>query len=563
MKNTKIAIVIFMTLLIVFLPTKVFATQIYYEDLTTHLATTKESVAYLDESKKIQVCNNWIEVTDNINTLGTSNTTTWYVVKNNVTINDRITVLGDVNLILSDNTVFNALDGITVAKDNDFAVYAQSTSNSMGELFAKGPYTHAVNHYHSAGIGGTPQGEVGNITIHGGKITAIGGGYAAGIGGGYYGSAGGNKQHGYGGGNIKITGGMITATNENGTSGIGAGKSNDFRFEFQGSESKFSTGTNGDAVIRTTAFILDNEDKTNWFGVIFEKNNGNVYGDVSLTQDLTISKTENLTIGDHSRLNVPDNISIINNGRLIVENGGLLDGTGSIDTRNGNTSGLDPKNLTLICKINTTGITNITFNGEESISNKKDAFITLEANKGYKLPENISVTVQGKELTLEKYSYDYLTGNLIIPASEINGNVDIIASAKMLQKYMISINKIEGVTIIPSGDINQVLEGTNFNIGIKPHLDYKIKSIKVNGVEQTLPLVNDILTITDIKEDINVTIEVQKIYKDNLNSNNINKTDSSSFPKTGDSTQITCYISLLIVSILGVTNTIKYIRKKI
>lgn len=233
------------------------------KDSTIHLITKNDSVSYLDENGNKEVCNNYVQITSDMNTLGASDTTTWYVVKNNVTINDRIKILGDVHLILSDNTLFNAFRGITVDGNNSFTIYAQSTNNNMGELFAQGHYTHAVNHYHSAGIGGEDQSDVGNITIRGGKITAIGGGYAAGIGGGYYGSAGGKKQHGYGGGNIVVTGGNITASNERGTSGIGAGKSNEYLFEFQGSKSEFSTGTNGNAVIRTNAFVLDDKDEKN------------------------------------------------------------------------------------------------------------------------------------------------------------------------------------------------------------------------------------------------------------------------------------------------------------
>ena len=106
----------------------------------------------------------------------------------------------------------------------------------------KGGRVTAVGNKFGAGIGGSNGGSGKHITITGGEVTATGGDYGAGIGGGYYGSgehitinggtvnaAGGWDGAGIGGGdggsgeNITITGGTVNAAGGNGGSGIGGG----------------------------------------------------------------------------------------------------------------------------------------------------------------------------------------------------------------------------------------------------------------------------------------------------------------------------------------------------
>ena len=70
-----------------------------------------------------------------------SGTTTWnegwYVVpERGVTIGTRITVNGDVKLILRDNATLTASQGITVVGNNKLTIYAQSKGSSMGALIA-------------------------------------------------------------------------------------------------------------------------------------------------------------------------------------------------------------------------------------------------------------------------------------------------------------------------------------------------------------------------------------------------------------------------------------------
>ena len=106
----------------------------------------------------------------------------------------------------------------------------------------KGGRVTAVGNKFGAGIGGSNGGSGKHITITGGEVTAAGGDYGAGIGGGYYGSGehitinggtvnatGGWDGAGIGGGdggsgeNITITGGTVNAVSGQYGAGIGGG----------------------------------------------------------------------------------------------------------------------------------------------------------------------------------------------------------------------------------------------------------------------------------------------------------------------------------------------------
>ena len=106
----------------------------------------------------------------------------------------------------------------------------------------KGGRVTAVGNKFGAGIGGSNGGSGKHITITGGEVTATGGDYGAGIGGGYYGSGeditinggtvnatGGWNGAGIGGGdggsgeNITITGGTVNAVSGQYGAGIGGG----------------------------------------------------------------------------------------------------------------------------------------------------------------------------------------------------------------------------------------------------------------------------------------------------------------------------------------------------
>ena len=170
----------------------------------------------------------------------TSNTTTMttgsYIVDSDVTIDDRITINGDVTLYLSEGTTLTANHGIAVHEGNSLTI------DGEGNLTANS------NTYSEAAIGGSYDSpNAGTITISGGTINASNNskGVSAAIGGGYswYGgngtiiinggtittniiqggaaSIGGSK--GANGGHITIAGGFITANRSGAVTGAGIG----------------------------------------------------------------------------------------------------------------------------------------------------------------------------------------------------------------------------------------------------------------------------------------------------------------------------------------------------
>ena len=138
--------------------------------------------------------------------------TGWYVSDANLyTFGDRITINGNVNLILANGNTIKCEKGICVPNGSSLTIYAQSTNEDiMGKLSA------AVAGG-NAGIGGNRNDSCGKITINGGYIEAIGTNGGAGIGGGMSSD----------GGEITINGGMITAKVETFAAGIGGGNSGD------------------------------------------------------------------------------------------------------------------------------------------------------------------------------------------------------------------------------------------------------------------------------------------------------------------------------------------------
>ena len=292
----------------------------------------------------------------------------WYVVNDEINITDRITVTGNVHLILADGCNLTASKGINVSAGNSLSIYGQTDGSgaleatrdsynagigggyngSGGEVTIHGGEVTATG-YSGAGIGGGYNGSGGEVTIHGGEVTATG--YSgAGIGGGYNGSGGevtiyggtvtatgysgagiGGGQNGNGGA-VTISGGTVTATGESSGAGIGSG--------YGGSSGTFSTGTDGHAFIIASSdtgdAIIDQSGNSNWSGVIFEGDEGGlVYGSpITLTTDATIPAGKTLTVGEDKTLTIGKGVTLTNEGTLTnngkIVNYGTIDGTGTV-----------------------------------------------------------------------------------------------------------------------------------------------------------------------------------------------------------------------------------------
>lgn len=170
--------------------------------VTTVAGVEEEGVKYLDENGDEQT------LTGSYTTVKNSDKAVtwpagWYVVSADATITGRITVNGDVNLILCDGAKLTAEKGIG-APNAKITIYGQS--DGTGELIAT-----ATTSY-NAGIGASGSSGA-TIVINGGIISATGANNGAGIGGGYNGSAG----------SVTINGGTVTATGGKNAAGIGGG----------------------------------------------------------------------------------------------------------------------------------------------------------------------------------------------------------------------------------------------------------------------------------------------------------------------------------------------------
>ena len=124
-----------------------------------------------------------------------------YTVSNDVTVDSRINIVGDILLVLGEGKTLTASKGIELSKNNKLTI------EGNGSLTANGDGNNA-------GIGAM---EVGTLIVNGGNITATGGdGGSAGIGGSKT-----NYQGNTDGGVITINGGIINATGSAYTPAIG------------------------------------------------------------------------------------------------------------------------------------------------------------------------------------------------------------------------------------------------------------------------------------------------------------------------------------------------------
>ena len=189
------------------------------------------SISYLDENGDVQSCETYATVTADRTDWNTSDSPSgWYVAQSTVNIG-RVTVTGDIHLILTDGCKLDTMSCINVGKGNSLTIYGQtegtgtlnaingdpdgtgigSDDGASGNITINGG-TITVRSEMGAGIGGSGDGAGGEITINGGTVEATSG-EGAGIGGGYDGA----------GGEITISGGEVTAASTGDGAGIGGG----------------------------------------------------------------------------------------------------------------------------------------------------------------------------------------------------------------------------------------------------------------------------------------------------------------------------------------------------
>ena len=191
------------------------------DDITATCTVTVSAsspVSYLSYNAGIfseASCSIYTTVTADTRVMGASDWTRWYVAKGNVTVGGRITITGDVRLILADGASLTVNGGIYVPTGSSLTVYGHSTNTAvMGQLLAQNAGTE------QAGIGGNSLESNGSIVINGGKVTSYGGERGAGIGGG-----GADDANAPAAGSITVNGGCVTAIGGDYAAGIGGGGS--------------------------------------------------------------------------------------------------------------------------------------------------------------------------------------------------------------------------------------------------------------------------------------------------------------------------------------------------
>lgn len=197
--------------------------------------------------------------------------------------------------------------GTVYAESDSSAGIGNGGAGGGGTITITGGTVNAASEF-ACGIGGGYTSDIEHVTITGGDITATSD-IGAGIGSCVYQTTA----------QVTISGGMVTATSNHGD-GIGMG--NIFRDDLV----DFSTGTDGHAVIFASS-IADQTGKDSWSSLIFQGNNGKVYG-TSYTVDeaLTIPADKILTIEHGDTLTVTSGVTLTNNGAIHVNHGGTYSG---------------------------------------------------------------------------------------------------------------------------------------------------------------------------------------------------------------------------------------------
>ena len=161
-----------------------------------------------DGQKVVQSIETAICVKLNKDYLPSELTSGWYALGEDVVINDRIKIRGDVQLILTDGCTLNAKRGINLPESSTLSIYGQS--GGTGKLNAE--------YGNKPAIGGEDEESCGTLNVYGGQVsavspvTAIGGGKSA------------SKTAGNGG-TVNVYGGQVSA--ESSGTAIGGGSSTD------------------------------------------------------------------------------------------------------------------------------------------------------------------------------------------------------------------------------------------------------------------------------------------------------------------------------------------------
>ena len=380
--------------------------------------------------------------------------------------------------------------------------------SSGGNITISGGNVTATGGGYGAGIGGGEKGSGGNITISGGNITATGGSLAAGIGGGYEASgetitisggsvtaSGGDHGAGIGGGirssggNITISGGNVTATGGENTAGIGDGSG--------GSGGSFATGADGHALIVASS-ISDKSQRDSWSGIIFEGNDGKVYGNPTIQENIEIPWGKTLTVPENTTLTVKDGVTLTNSGT--ITGNGTLDGEGNL-AGSGTVANIIRNNL------------------------QKDSNVTVKVNSStatYGSKVNITATIS-KAATISRAATISKAANAITRAAE--NQVEFFVGTDSNKKSLGTANVSGNIATLSDVEISQekgfaVGENTitaeyGGSMGLKPQTDSTRLTVKGDLKDATVTVNGEYFyTNSPITPEVSVTWNGTQLTKD-------------------------------------------------
>lgn len=455
------------------------------------------------------------EISSDMTTLGTAETTTWYIASGDVTV-ESLDVYGDVNLILADGCNLTVSSSTVLSKDNTLSIYAQSVGNNMGKANFNGHIRNVNNTYYRPAIG-CQDGEMGTLNIYGGYIIADAGAnnYAAGIGGGYYVSGGGSRWRSTNAGTINIIGGVVIARGGQGNrAGIGAGYAYYTTESTGGTQGVLTIGKN--AVVKASGFSGYSDETFARNGIIFDGNAGMVYSDTTITADLPVNDNETLTI--------PAGVMLTVDGGATVQNSGTIN-------LNGNLTGNGVLLLTGNAQMNGEGIvadsidyklgiseneTNITISGAETATYKTAYIASLSAANDHILPDEVIVTVGNKTL-VDGVEYTYSDGKIIILAEHTIAPISITASGVSVNTAVKQLNnavaELEEAVASGNIDLSQKIEKLTTQL-IAVEAEYKTAdSVLKAEIEQAIENAKETLESAIGQVQTNLDTAVEKLEK--------------------------------------------------
>ena len=114
-------------------------------------------------------------------------------------------------------------------------------------------------------------------------------------------------------------------------------------------------------------------------------------------------------------------------------------------------------------------------NAPQSATHGEELNVTLEAARGYALPERITVKVGGIALTAEQYDYDAESGKITIPGEQVTGNVVITAAGRA------SALTLQTIALIGPARVGRIL--TVKTVPVNATVEYQWIVVDENGVE--------------------------------------------------------------------------------